>query len=853
MQDYAFLKSYFENAAAREAQGVEPLPVTADEARELTSLLVNPPEGADAVLLHLLKDRIPPGVDEAAKVKAEFLAEIAMGRQSSPLVSPEEAVNLLGTMKGGYNVAPLISLLSSPALAKAAREALTHTLMVYDAFDGVAKLCEAGNTEAQALMQAWADGTWFTSRESLPDTVTLKVFRVTGEINTDDLSPATDAWSRPDIPLHAMAMFKNAREGLTPDEEGVRGPITLINSLKEEGYPLVFVGDVVGTGSSRKSATNSVLWHMGRDIEGVPNKREGGFVFGGKIAPIFYNTLEDSGALPLEMDVSSFKMGDVIDLKVAEGKVCRHGSDEVLATFSLKTQALLDEVRAGGRISLIIGRALTNKARAFLKEGPSSLFAPAPEVKAEGGFTRAQKIIGMNCGKAGVRPGEYVEVKVATVGSQDTTGPMTRDELKDLACLKFAAPLVMQSFCHTAAYPRPVDIKTHQTLPRFFEERGGVALRPGDGVIHCFLNRMCLPNTLGTGGDSHTRMPLGISFAAGSGLVAFAAATGTMPLDVPESVLVRFKGKMRPGITLRDLVHAIPYYAIRQGLLTVEKKGKKNIFSGRILEIEGLEDLEVEHAFELCDASAERAAAACAVHLNKDKVVKYLRSNAAFLRQMAAEGYESREALLRRAATMDECIENYQDVMADEDARYAAVIEIDVSEITEPIICVPNDPDDVHLLSDFAGRKIDEVFVGSCMTNIGHYRAAATVLSQAASEVPARLWMAPPTRMDRRELMDEGLYSTFIKAGARMEIPGCSLCMGNQARVRDNATVVSTSTRNFPNRLGKGAQVFLASAELASVCALLGKMPTPSEYFESVQGLKGKEASLYRLLDFATV
>ncbi len=854
MNNSAYLKSYFESAAERARLGVEALPLSVTEVEELCSLLQNPPVGAEETLVTLLRNRVLPGVDDAAKIKAEFLYAIATKQKVSPLIDGKKAVEFLGLMRGGYNVKPLISLLENDELAQSAKEALESTLLIYDAFDDVAALADKGNKYALSLIQSWAAATWFLNKKDLDDTITLTVFKVSGEVNTDDLSPATDAWSRPDIPLHALAMFKNSRDGLKADIEGVRGPVTLIESLKKKGYPLVYVGDVVGTGSSRKSATNSVLWHMGRDIDGVPNKREGGFVFGGKIAPIFYNTLEDSGALPVEMDVCALNMGDVIDLKVHEGRIVKHGGDETLATFSLKTDTLLDEVRAGGRIALIIGRDLTKKACDYLKKDmPECLSHKAADVKVSGGFTRAQKIVGLACGKEGVRPHEYCEVKVATVGSQDTTGPMTRDELKDLACLKFQAPVVMQSFCHTAAYPKSVDVKTHKTLPKFIEERGGIALKPGDGVIHCFLNRMALPDTLGTGGDSHTRMPIGISFAAGSGLVAFAAATGMMPLDMPESVLVRFKGTRNKGITLRDLVHAIPYYAIKQGLLTVEKKGKKNIFSGRILEIEGLEDLEVEHAFELTDASAERSAAACSIRLGRESVVKYLKSNAMMLRNMAKDGYESAKALNDRADLMDKWCESGTLIEADPDCTYAATIEIDMSEIKEPILCAPNDPDDVHLLSEFSNTKIDEVFVGSCMTNIGHYRAVSELLSDVKGQVPVRLWIAPPTRMDKDELIEEGAYSTFGKAGARIEVPGCSLCMGNQARVEDNATVVSTSTRNFPNRLGTGAKVYLSSAELAAVCARLGRIPSTDEYFEAMAALDGKESEIYRLLDFAAL
>ena len=848
-QDY--LSDYFLKANERTRQHVEPLPLTAAEVTELTELLLDPPAGSEAVLFNLIANRVPPGVDEAAQVKAAFLYDLATGAKDSPVIAADQAVELLGQMKGGYNVAPLIELLKDSELAADAVAALEHTLMVYDAFDQVAQLAQSGNAKAQDLIGRWAAATWFTSRPALPESQDYTVFKVTGEITTDDLSPASDAWSRPDIALHARAMFKNSREGLSADEEGVTGPMKLIAELKAKDLPVTFVGDVVGTGSSRKSATNSVLYHFGAEIEGVPNKKAGGLVLGGKIAPIFYNTLEDSGALPIELDVTKMNMGDTITVNYAQGIVTKDGAQ--IASFKLRP-SLVDEVRAGGRIPLIIGRALTARACAFLGQEIPPVFAAtdsAPD--STQGYTRAQKIVGQACGRVGVRPGEYVEVKVATVGSQDTTGPMTRDELKDLACLKFTAPLVMQSFCHTCAYPRPVDVANHHSLPKFMIERGGVALRPGDGVIHSWLNRMCLPDTVGTGGDSHTRMPLGISFPAGSGLVAFAAATGMMPLDMPESVLVRFTGTRRPGITLRDLVHAIPYFARKQGLLTLDKTNKINVFSGRILEIEGLEDLSVEHAFELADASAERSAAACAIALNEESVCTYLKSNSALLKKMAQEGYESKEALLNRAAAMDEFVAHPTQIKADPDCSYAAVLEINMDEITEPILCVPNDPDAAYLLSECQGTKLDEIFVGSCMTNIGHYRAVASILADLKQESPCRFWMAPPTRMDRDELVAEGLYATFAKAGARMEMPGCSLCMGNQAHVAENATVISTSTRNFPNRLGKGSQVYLGSAELCAVCARLGQIPTVEEYFKYTACLSGHEGQLYQLLNFAAV
>ncbi|MCK0535314.1 MULTISPECIES: bifunctional aconitate hydratase 2/2-methylisocitrate dehydratase [unclassified Anaerobiospirillum] len=852
-QDY--LTDYFLKANERARQHIEPLPLNAAEVTELVDLLQDPPSGSETVLFNLLASRVPPGVDEAAEVKAKFLADVATGAVESPLVSPEQAVELLGQMKGGYNVAPLIALLSDGELAADAVDALEHTLMIYDAFDEVAKLCKEGNEQARELITRWSKATWFTSRDSLPESQSYTVFKVTGEITTDDLSPASDAWSRPDIPLHALAMFKNTRDGLEADEEGVTGPVKLINSLKSRGLPVVFVGDVVGTGSSRKSATNSVLYHFGDDIEGVPNKKAGGLVLGGKFAPIFYNTLEDSGALPIEVDVTRMNMGDTIKVNYAQGQITLNDSDEVVASFSLRP-SLVDEVRAGGRIPLIIGRALTRRACEFLGCDMPDVFAPVQSDADAGntkGFTRAQKMVGRACGLEGVRPGQYVEVKVTTVGSQDTTGPMTRDELKDLACLKFTAPLVMQSFCHTCAYPRPVDVKNHKTLPKFIIDRGGVSLKPGDGVIHSWLNRMCLPDTVGTGGDSHTRMPLGISFPAGSGLVAFAAATGMMPLDMPESVLVRFTGTRRPGITLRDLVHAIPYFARKQGMLTLDKKGKVNVFSGRILEIEGLEDLSVEHAFELADASAERSAAACAIDLKTESVVEYLKSNSALLKEMAEDGYKDKDALLRRAAAMDEFIANPTSIKADPDCEYAAVLEINMDEIVEPILCVPNDPDAAYPLSECQGTKLDEIFVGSCMTNIGHYRAVGSILASMGQESPCRFWMAPPTRMDEYQLRAEGLYSVFARAGARMEMPGCSLCMGNQAHVAENATVISTSTRNFPNRLGKGSQVYLSSAELCAVCARLGYIPTREEYFNYTECLNGNEFQIYRLLNFAQV
>ncbi|NUW59930.1 bifunctional aconitate hydratase 2/2-methylisocitrate dehydratase [Cronobacter muytjensii] len=845
------LEEYRKHVAERAAEGIVAKPLDATQMAALVELLKNPPAGEEEFLLDLLTNRVPPGVDEAAYVKAGFLAAVAKGEASSPLVTPEKAVELLGTMQGGYNIHPLIEALDNEKLAPIAAKALSHTLLMFDNFYDVEEKAKAGNAYAKQIMQSWADAEWFLSRPSLPEKITVTVFKVTGETNTDDLSPAPDAWSRPDIPLHALAMLKNAREGIEPDQPGVVGPIKQIEALQQKGFPLAYVGDVVGTGSSRKSATNSVLWFMGDDIPFVPNKRGGGVVLGGKIAPIFFNTMEDAGALPVEVDVSNLNMGDVIDIYPFKGEVRNHETGELLENFELKTDVLIDEVRAGGRIPLIIGRGLTTKAREALGLPHSDVFRHAKDVaESNRGYSLAQKMVGRACGVAGVRPGAYCEPKMTSVGSQDTTGPMTRDELKDLACLGFSADLVMQSFCHTAAYPKPVDVTTHHTLPDFIMNRGGVSLRPGDGVIHSWLNRMLLPDTVGTGGDSHTRFPIGISFPAGSGLVAFAAATGVMPLDMPESVLVRFKGQMQPGITLRDLVHAIPYYAIQQGLLTVEKKGKKNIFSGRILEIEGLPDLKVEQAFELTDASAERSAAGCTIKLNKEPIIEYLNSNIVLLKWMIAEGYGDRRTLERRIQGMEKWLADPQLLEADADAEYAAVIDIDLNEIKEPILCAPNDPDDARLLSDVTGDKIDEVFIGSCMTNIGHFRAAGKLLDTHKGQLPTRLWVAPPTRMDAAQLTEEGYYSVFGKSGARIEIPGCSLCMGNQARVADGATVVSTSTRNFPNRLGTGANVYLASAELAAVAALIGRLPTPDEYQQFMSQVDKTAVDTYRYLNF---
>ncbi len=848
------LEAYRKHVAERAEQGIVPQPLNSEQTTGLVELLKNPPAGEEDFLLELVTDRVPAGVDEAAYVKAAFLSAIAKGEATSPLIDKAHAVKLLGTMQGGYNIETLVALLDDAELSELAAAELKHTLLMFDAFHDVAEKAKAGNASAKAVMQSWAEGEWFKARPALEEKITLSVFKVTGETNTDDLSPAPDAWSRPDIPLHALAMLKMERDGINPDVPGSVGPIKQMEALKAKGHPVAYVGDVVGTGSSRKSATNSVLWFFGDDIPNVPNKRAGGFCFGTKIAPIFYNTMEDAGALPIEFDCTDLAMGDVIDVYPYKGEVRRNGSDELVTTFELKTDVLLDEVRAGGRIPLIIGRGLTEKARAELGMSPSDLFKkPVPPAGSDKGFTLAQKMVGRACGLPegqGVRPGTYCEPKMTTVGSQDTTGPMTRDELKDLACLGFSADLVMQSFCHTSAYPKPIDEITHHTLPDFIMNRGGVSLRPGDGIIHSWLNRMLLPDTVGTGGDSHTRFPIGISFPAGSGLVAFAAATGVMPLDMPESVLVRFKGKMNPGITLRDLVHAIPYQAIQEGHLTVEKKGKKNIFSGRILEIEGLDNLTVEQAFELSDASAERSAAGCTIKLPENVIAEYLQSNITMLRWMISEGYGDVRTIERRAQAMEAWLANPELLQADANAEYSTVIEIDLADIKEPILCAPNDPDDARLLSDVQGRKIDEVFIGSCMTNIGHFRAAGKLLQKVDGEMPTRLWLAPPTRMDKYQLIEEGYYDTYKKAGARIEEPGCSLCMGNQARVETGSTVVSTSTRNFPNRLGDNTDVFLASAELAAVASIMGKLPTVEEYMSYAANIDSMAADVYRYLNF---
>ena len=835
------LQDYKKHCEERKEQGIPPLPLSAQQTSDLVELLKSEHEESE-LLLELLKERIPAGVDQAAYVKAGFLADITTGKTSSPYVSKKEAVMILGTMLGGYNIQPLIKCLGDDDLGEAAAASLSTTLLIFDAFNEVLALSKT-NKNAKTVIDAWAEGSWFKEKQEIAKQIKLTVYKVPGEINTDDLSPATDAWSRPDIPLHALAMFKMPREGLDK-------PLETIEELKKKGNPLVFVGDVVGTGSSRKSATNSVLWHMGDEIPCIPNKKEGGFCFGGKIAPIFFNTLEDSGAFPVECDVSKLNMGQEIIFEPFNGKILDAASGEVLSTFELKTPVLLDEVRANGRIPLIIGRQLTDKTREALGLEPTDIFTrPDAEDSSDKGFTLAQKMVGKACGVTGIRPGTYCEPRMTTVGSQDTTGPMTRDELKELACLGFSADLVMQSFCHTAAYPKPVDIDTQHTLPDFIMNRGGVSLKPGDGIIHSWLNRMLLPDGVGTGGDSHTRFPLGISFPAGSGLVAFAAALGVMPLDMPESVLVRFKGEMQPGITLRDLVNAIPYAAIQKGLLTVAKEGKKNIFSGRCLEIEGLPDLKVEQAFELSDASAERSASGCTVRLNKEPIIEYLKSNIVMLRWMIGSGYGDAKTLERRAQAMEEWIANPELLEPDENAEYAEIIEIDLNEIKEPLLACPNDPDDIKPLSAVAETNIDEVFIGSCMTNIGHFRAAGHLLKKY-NGTKARLWVVPPTKMDEKQLMEEGIYNVFGTSGARTEIPGCSLCMGNQARVLANSTVVSTSTRNFPNRLGDGADVFLASAELAAIASVLGKLPSPEEYLKYMQEINPFADEIYRYLNF---
>ena len=845
------LEAYRAHVAERAALGIPPVPLSPQQTTALVELLKNPPSGEEAALVEMITYRVPAGVDDAAKIKAEFLAKITTGQEKSSLLSPIKATELLGTMLGGYNIKPLIDLLNEPSCAPTAAAALKKTLLMFDFFHDVQELSEKGNAYAKEVLESWANAEWFTSRPEVPKSLFVTIFKVTGETNTDDLSPAPDAWSRPDIPLHALAMLKNPRPCIHVDEAGQRGPLKQIEELKKKGHLIAYVGDVVGTGSSRKSATNSVLWYTGQDIPFVPNKRFGGVCMGAKIAPIFFNTMEDAGALPIELDVNHMEMGDVIELRPFEGKALKDGKE--ITRFTMRSEVIFDEVRAGGRIPLIIGRGLTMKARKALGLPASTVFRlPQAPIESKKGFTLAQKVVGRACGfpeGQGVRPGTYCEPHMSTIGSQDTTGPMTRDELKDLACLGFSADLVMQSFCHTAAYPKLVDIKTHRELPTFMTNRGGVSLRPGDGIIHSWMNRFLMPDTVGTGGDSHTRFPIGISFPAGSGLVAFGAATGVMPLDMPESVLVRFKGEMQPGVTLRDLVNAIPLYAIKQGHLTVEKKGKKNVFSGKILEIEGLPDLKVEQAFELSDASAERSAGGCTVYLNKEPIIEYIRSNITLMKWMIANDYEDKRTLGRRIKAMESWIAKPELLKADPDAEYATVIEIDLAEIKEPIMACPNDPDDVKFLSEVAGNKIDEVFIGSCMTNIGHFRAASKIL-EGRDDLPTRLWVAPPTKMDAMILSEEGYYSSFGKTGARMEMPGCSLCMGNQAQIRKGSTAVSTSTRNFPNRLGIDTKVYLASAELAAVCALLGRIPTPAEYLEKHHILISQSSEIYRYMNF---
>ncbi len=843
----SFLEEYRKHVEERAKLGIPPLPLNAKQVEELVKLLQQIPIVEEDYLMDLFLNRVPPGVDDAAFVKAKFLADIIEGKTYSPAISPEHAVEILGTMLGGYNVEPLIKALEhkDENIRKKAADALKDILLVYDYFNDVVELAKKGNKYAQEVLESWANAEWFYKKPELPEKLTLTVFKVPGEVNTDDLSPATEASTRSDIPLHALSMLKNR----------FPGAIEKIQELKKKGNPVAFVSDVLGTGSSRKSATNSLMWWIGEDIPYVPNKRRGGVVIAGIIAPIFFNTWEDSGGLPIIADVEKLETGDVIEVYPYEGKIVKNG--EVVSTFELKPNTLPDEVRAGGRIPLIIGRNLTRKAREELGLPEEKFFIrpEQPQEKEGIGYTMAQKLVGRACGMEGVRPGMYVEPTVDTVGSQDTTGAMTRDEIKELAALSFGADLVMQSFCHTAAYPKPADIKLQKTLPQFIIKRGGISLRPGDGVIHSWLNRMILPYSVGTGGDSHTRFPMGISFPAGSGLVAFAAVTGTMPLNMPESVLVRFKGEIQPGITIRDLVNAIPYYAIKQGLLTVEKKGKKNVFAGRILEIEGLPSLKVEQAFEFTDASAERSAAACTFRLNKEPIIEFIQSNIALLEKMIEAGYQDARTLQRRIDKMKAWLDNPELIEPDENAEYAAVIEIDLNEIKEPILACPNDPDDVATLSEILAderrpKDIDEVFIGSCMTNIGHFRAAGEIL-RGESQIPTRLWIVPPTKMDERKLIEEGYYNIFGKVGARTEVPGCSLCMGNQARVKDNANVVSTSTRNFDNRMGKGAKVYLGSAEIGAISALLGRLPTVEEYFKMMEEkIAGKEDKIYQYLNF---
>ena len=834
------LKEYRKHEQERRAQGIPALALNAEQVADLVELIKEPPVGEEDFILDIFSNKVPAGVDQAAYVKAAFLTDVANGKVSTSLITCESATKLLGTMLGGYNVQPLISLLNNEEVGDSAVEALSNTLLIFDSLHDVLELSKT-NERAKKVISSWAEAEWFLNKPAVPEHITAMVLKVDGEINTDDLSPGPEAWSRPDIPLHALTILKN-----TDFED----PIGTINKLEESNNPVAFVGDVVGTGSSRKSATNSLLWHIGDDIPYIPNKRTGGICLGGKIAPIFFNTLEDSGTLVLECDVTKMELGDSINIYPHEGRICSSNSGKELSSFNLKNPTLLDEVRAGGRIPLIIGRSLTDRTREALSEKSSTVFVrPESQKKSDKGYTLAQKMVGRACGVEGIRPGTYCEPRLSTVGSQDTTGPMTRDELKELACLGFSADLVMQSFCHTVAYPKPSDIETHHTLPDFIQTRGGVALKPGDGIIHSWMNRMLLPDMVGTGGDSHTRFPLGISFPAGSGLVAFGATLGSMPLDMPESVLVKFTGTMQPGITLRDLVNAIPYAALKTGKLTLEKEGKINVFSGRCMEIEGLPDLKVEQAFELSDASAERSSSGCTIKLNKEPIIEYLNSNIVLMRWLISEGYGDERTIERRAQAMEAWLENPELLEADEDAEYAEVIEINLDEIKEPLLACPNDPDDIKPLSEVANTKIDEVFIGSCMTNIGHFRAAGNLLKEA-KDVPTRLWIVPPTKMDEHQLIEENYYEIFEKSGARTEVPGCSLCMGNQARVEDNSTVVSTSTRNFPNRLGKGADVFLASAELAAISSILGYLPSIGEYQKYMKEINTMGPEVYRYLNF---
>ena len=832
------LENYKKSLKERADLGIPPLPLSAEQTSELVELIK---KENNKELLELLITRVPAGVDDAAYVKAAFLADISQKKIKCELISPKDATFYLGTMLGGYNVEPLINLIDDQECGDIAVEALSKTLLIFDSFNDIAEMSSKSNN-AKKILNSWAEAEWFLSKPEIPDLIKTTVFKVPGETNTDDLSPAPDAWSRPDIPLHALAMYKMPREGISK-------PIETISKLKEKGFPVALVGDVVGTGSSRKSATNSVLWHIGEEIPFIPNKKTGGICIGGKIAPIFFNTMEDAGTIVFEADVEKMNTGDLISIYPFEGKI-KNEKNEVISKFEFKSETFLDEVRAGGRIPLIIGRSLTDKTREFLNLNPSEVFVrPGDKDNSQEGFTLAQKMVGKACGVKGIRPGTYCEPIMTTVGSQDTTGPMTRDELKELACLGFTSDLVMQSFCHTAAYPKPVDIETQHTLPEFIKTRGGIALKPGDGIIHSWLNRMLLPDTVGTGGDSHTRFPIGISFPAGSGLVAFGAALGVIPLDMPESVLVRFSGEMQPGITLRDLVNAIPYAAIKRGLLTVEKEGKKNIFSGRCLEIEGLPNLKIEQAFELSDASAERSASGCTVLLDEDPIIEYLNSNIILLRWLISEGYGDARTLERRALKMEQWLANPVLMQPDKNAKYAEIIEIDLNEIKEPLLACPNDPDDVKSLSEIGEDKIDEVFIGSCMTNIGHFRAAGKLLEKISS-LPTRLWISPPTKMDKFQLEEEGFYKIFENAGVRTEVPGCSLCMGNQARVEPNSTVVSTSTRNFPNRLGDGANVYLASAELAAISAILGKLPNVDEYLSHMKEINTMSSEIFRYMNF---